>query len=76
MDIEILQEIKDLSTEALKGRKLLKKIHDSYIKKLNAGETTRAITTTYNARTHDIMTNRVKPSEFRLRELLKCNFGV
>lgn len=69
MDIETLEEIKRAAAEALRGKKQLKKIHASYVTATNAGHMTRARTTTYNARTADIVNNRVKPNVALIKEL-------
>jgi len=71
MNIDTLAEIKELSSEALKARKSLEKLHSAYMLNIKNGGMTRLKTTTYNARTADIMINRVKPCEDRLKEIFK-----
>lgn len=53
MDIDQLQEIYRLASQALKGRKRLAKLHNQYI--LNQ-EFSRRKTTSYNAKCADIIT--------------------
>lgn len=71
MDIELLQEIKSLASEALQGRTKLEKLSSDYFRAQLAGRMTRARTTTYNARAADIMENTVTPCEKQLREILR-----
>jgi hypothetical protein len=71
MDIELLKEIKSLASEALQGRTKLEKLSSDYIKAQHEKRTTRARTTTYNARAADIMENTVTPCEKKLREILR-----
>lgn len=70
MDIELLKEIKSLASEALGGRIKLEKLTSDYIKAQLERRTTRAKTTTYNARAGKIM-EYVTPCEKRLREILR-----
>jgi hypothetical protein len=71
MDIELLKEIKSLASEALQGRTKLEKLSSDYIKAQHEKRTTRARTTTYNARAANIMEYTVTPCEKRLREILR-----
>ena len=70
MNIETIQEIKDISTELLKAKKKLEKLNDSYCKKTNLQGFSRALTTTYNANTADIIINIVKPCEEQLKKII------
>ena len=67
MDIETLEKIKKAASEALSGRKKLEKLHDNYFSKLKNGGFTRAQTTTYNARTAQIVEHIVEPNERIIR---------
>ena len=67
MDIDQLQEIYRLASQALKGRKRLDQLHNQYI--LNK-EFSRRKTTSYNAKCADIMENIVNPAEQDLKKIL------
>ena len=67
MNIDQLQEIYSLASQALKGRKRLDQLHNQYI--LNK-EFSRRKTTSYNAKCADIMENIVNPAEQDLKKIL------
>jgi hypothetical protein len=71
MDIETLAKIKMASSEALKGRMKLDKMHKAFTLKCAGRLVSRAVTTTYNAKTADVMENIVVPNESILKTLLK-----
>ena len=71
MQIDTLEEIKEIAKELILAKKKLSKLAESYFRKLHAGNCTRATTTTYNANAHSIVQHIIEPNERRLKDLLK-----